>query len=151
MTLSASTPDVTENVVYVWYLNGEARETGAVHTVGSDLPLGTYRLDVTAFSTDGKEAGSATHTFSVVDSSEVTPAEVTLAWDPNSEADLSGYRIHYGTSSGSYTSVRDVGNELTCTVTGLTAGETYYFAATAYNTSGLESGYSNEVVYTVPF
>jgi hypothetical protein len=151
MTLSASTPDVTDNVVYVWYLNGEARETGAVHTVGSDLPLGTYRLDVTAFSTDGKEAGSATHTFSVVDSSEVTPAEVTLAWDPNSEADLSGYRIHYGTSSGSYTSVRDVGNELTCTVTGLTAGETYYFAATAYNTSGLESDYSNEVVYTVPF
>jgi hypothetical protein len=29
-------------------------------------------------------------------------------------------------------------------VTGLLAGQTYYFAVTAYNTSGAESGYSNE-------
>ena len=104
MALHASTPGVTDNVVYVWYLNGEAIETGAAYTVGSDLSLGTYRLDVTAFSADGSEAGNATHTFSVIDPDEEPPppppAEVTLAWDPNSEIDLSGYRIHYGTSSG---------------------------------------------------
>jgi hypothetical protein len=146
MTLSASTPEVTENVVYVWYLDGEARETGADYTVGSDLSLGTYRLDVTAFSPDGKKAGSATHTFSVADS-----RDVTLTWDPNAEADLKGYRVYYGTSSGNYTSVIDVGNQVTCTVTGLTPGETYYFAATAYNNIGLESDYSTELVYTVPF
>ncbi len=38
----------------------------------------------------------------------------------------------------------------TYTQTGLNIGVTYYFAATAYNTQGLESGFSNEVVYTVP-
>jgi hypothetical protein len=29
-------------------------------------------------------------------------------------------------------------------------GATYYFAATAFNTAGLESDYSNEISYTVP-
>jgi fibronectin type 3 domain-containing protein len=121
--------------------------------VGNGLAPGTYRLDVTAFSTDGKTAGSATHSFSVVDPPEEPPppAEVTLEWDPNSEANLSGYRIHYGTSGGNYTAVKDVGKQTTCTVTDLTPGVTYYFAATAFNTSGLESDYSNEVLYTVPF
>jgi hypothetical protein len=153
MTLSASASGLTDNVVYVWYLNGEAKETGAAFTVGSGLALGTYRLDVTAFSTDGNEAGSATHTFSVVEPPEEPPlpAEVNLQWDPNSETNIAGYRIHYGTASGNYIHHQDVGKQSTCTVTELIPGTTYYFAATAYNTSGLESDYSNEVMYTVPF
>jgi hypothetical protein len=71
-------------------------------------------------------------------------AIVTLAWDPNPETDLLGYRIHYGTSSGVYGTSIEVGLQTTYTVTGLPAGN-YYFAITAYNTSWLESGYSNEV------
>ena len=69
-----------------------------------------------------------------------------LAWDPNTESDLAGYRVHYGTASGSYTVHTDVHNVTTYTVTGLTAGQTYYFAATAYDASGNESGYSNPVI-----
>ena len=59
-------------------------------------------------------------------------------------------RIHYGTASGSYSVHTDVHNVTTHTVTGLTAGQTYYFAATAYDASGNESGYSNPVSYAVP-
>ena len=44
----------------------------------------------------------------------------------------------------------DVGNVTTYTVTGLADGATYYFAVTAYDSVGNESGYSNEVVYTTP-
>jgi chitinase len=77
-------------------------------------------------------------------------AQVTLAWDPNTEVDLGGYRIHYGTASGSYSVHTDVRNVTTYTVTGLVEGQTYYFAATAYDTSGTESGYSNQVRYSVP-
>lgn len=33
-------------------------------------------------------------------------------------------------------------------VTGLAPGNVYYFAVTAYNTSGAESGVSNEVIAT---
>jgi chitinase len=80
----------------------------------------------------------------------VFAAQVTLAWDPNSESDLAGYRIHYGTASGSYSVHIDVHNVTTYTVTGLTNGQTYYLAATAYDSAGNESGYSNQVNYTVP-
>ena len=69
---------------------------------------------------------------------------VTLAWDANTETDLAGYKVHYGTSSRTYTQVIDVGNVTTYTVTALATG-TYYFAVTAYNTSRAESDYSNEV------
>ena len=76
--------------------------------------------------------------------------QVTLAWDANTELDLAGYKVHYGTASGSYTTSVDVHNVTTYTVTGLTAGPTYYFAVTAYNASNNESGYSNQVSYSVP-
>jgi hypothetical protein len=35
-------------------------------------------------------------------------------------------------------------------ISGLTAGATYYFAAVAYDGSGNESGFSNEIIYAVP-
>ena len=72
-------------------------------------------------------------------------AEITLAWDQNSEPDIVGYRIYYGQESRSYTNVVDVGNYTSCVIADLEDGETYYFAATAYNTDGFESGYSNEI------
>ena len=82
--------------------------------------------------------------------SNAMAAQAILAWDPNTESDLAGYRIHHGTASGSYTVHTDVHNVTSYTVTGLTAGQTYYFAATAYDASGNESGYSNPVSYSVP-
>ena len=66
------------------------------------------------------------------------------------EPDLAGYKVHYGTASGSYTTSVDVHKVTTAIVTGLTAGQTYYFAATAYNAANNASGYSNQVSYTVP-
>ena len=68
--------------------------------------------------------------------------DIGLAW--NSSTGASGYKVHYGTSPGSYTSHKDVGNVTTTTLTGLGDCSNYYFAVTAYNAAG-ESGYSNEV------
>lgn len=79
----------------------------------------------------------------------------TLTWDPpttNADGtpltDLAGYKIYYGTSSGNYTKVIDVGDVTTYKVEGLNPG-TYYFTVTAYDISGNESGYSNEVSKTI--
>src|SRR5437899_8821706 len=72
-------------------------------------------------------------------------AQVTLAWDPNTETDLAGYKLYYSTSSGSYPSSVDVGNLTSYTLSGLLEGRIYYFAVTAYNLSLCESGFSNEV------
>jgi hypothetical protein len=73
---------------------------------------------------------------------------VSLAWDADSGTDIAGYRLYYGCASGIYTNNVDVGNVTTATVSGLANGLTYYFAATAYDTLGLESIYSPEVSYT---
>jgi hypothetical protein len=67
MTVTASVPPEVGNVVYVWYINGESKATGSSYTFGSDLPIGVYRLDVTAFTTDGIRAGSTTTTIQVVE------------------------------------------------------------------------------------
>lgn len=78
--------------------------------------------------------------------------QAILSWDPpttNADGttltDLAGYKIYYGTSTGNYSTVITVGNVTTYTVTGLTDNITYYFATTAYDTSGNESSFSNEV------
>jgi hypothetical protein len=68
-----------------------------------------------------------------------------LTWDANTEPDLSGYRIYFGTSSGEYgTEPIDVGNVTTYQVKGLNPAF-YYFTTRAYNTAGQESADSNEV------
>ena len=70
----------------------------------------------------------------------------TVAWDPVSDADLAGYRIYYGTSSGVYPNVVDVGKVTTHTFTNLTDCTLYYFAAKAYDTANnLSASYSNEI------
>jgi hypothetical protein len=76
-------------------------------------------------------------------------AETTLAWDPNIEQDVAGYKIYYGTSSKNYTHNIDVGNTTEYTVSNLQEGTTYYFVVTAYNYSSNESSYSAEVAYTL--
>lgn len=78
--------------------------------------------------------------------------DVTLSWDqPVSSNDtlITGHKVYYGTSSGNYTNGVDAGNVTTCNITGLTAGMTYYFAVTSYDSSGNESGFSNEISTTV--
>jgi hypothetical protein len=77
---------------------------------------------------------------------------VTLAWDPVSAGALAGYKVYYGTSSRSYFASIPIGTATTYTIPYglLLAGQTYYFAVTAYDNAGNESGYSNEVSKTFP-
>jgi hypothetical protein len=76
----------------------------------------------------------------------------TLSWDaPTTYVDgrplgdaLEGFKVYYGTSSRNYTHVVDIGKVTTYRVAGLSPA-TYCFAVTAYDRSGNESDYSNEV------
>jgi len=79
----------------------------------------------------------------------------TLRWraptqnvDGSPLTDLSGYRVHYGTGSRSYTDQRSLAATATQVDIELVEG-TYYFAMTALDAEGNESAYSNEVVRTV--
>ena len=74
--------------------------------------------------------------------------EATLSWNANSEPDLAGYKVYYGTSSGQYGTPIDVGNQTTHSLSGIPVGE-YFFAVSAYDTSGNQSGFSTEVSKTI--
>lgn len=74
---------------------------------------------------------------------------VTLGWDPNTEPDISGYRLKFGTASGSYSQTVNVGNVTSTTIANLNIGNTYFFTVTAVNTLGVESIPSTETSITV--
>ncbi len=81
-------------------------------------------------------------------SARVDAASLTLAWDPNPDPDLAGYKVCYGTQSGIHTVLIDVGNTTQYTFANLPDG-TYYFAVVAYNQEGALSLKSNEVGATL--
>ena len=77
-------------------------------------------------------------------------AEVTLGWTASASSTVAGYKLYYGTASGNYTYNVNVGNTTSYVLSGLSTGATYYFQATASTKAGSQSGYSNELSYTVP-
>ena len=85
------------------------------------------------------------------------PQSLTLTWTaPEDNADgtplldLSGYKIRYGTSSGSYSQVVTLNNAgLNRFVVDNLPSGTYYFTITAFNHAGTESQLSGEVSTTL--
>ena len=68
-----------------------------------------------------------------------------LTWSPVTSTNLAGYKVYMGTASGRYGTPLIVGNVSSYVLSNLTAGTTYYFVVTSYNSSGGESAPSNEV------
>jgi hypothetical protein len=88
---------------------------------------------------------------------QVQAVPVQLSWHaPTTNADgtplqdLAGYKVYYGQMSKKYRVSIDVGLFTSVALSGLTIGQTYFFAVTAYDTPGNESAFSAETVYTVP-
>lgn len=80
---------------------------------------------------------------------------VTLHWLPNTEGNVTGYRIYEATcadgSTCPYDRVGTAGASATSfTVTGLTNGQTRFFAVAAYNSQNRESDLSYDTVYDTP-
>ena len=75
-------------------------------------------------------------------------ASVAITWNANSESDLAGYLVLYGTAPGVYGTTVNVGNATSYTVSGLATGQ-YYFVVRAYSNVGLQSPPSVEVTATL--
>lgn len=76
--------------------------------------------------------------------------QAVLAWDPNLDANLAGYKLYYGTAPGVYDRSVDAGNHTNVTVTELVSGSVYFFVVTAYNNVGTEGDPSVEISYLAP-
>jgi hypothetical protein len=87
----------------------------------------------------------------MVSSTIVFAGQITLGWYKSIEPDVAGYKIYYGTASRNYTqSIKITSPDITTgIILNLLDGQTYYFAATAYNFGLIESDYSAEVSCTI--
>ncbi len=84
--------------------------------------------------------------------------ELLLSWDQNTDDELAGYYLYSGTSSRDYKETPIMlPKESLAVVNGRVSyqfplaaaeGVTYYFAVTAYDESGYETDFSNEVQYS---
>jgi hypothetical protein len=129
--------------------------TGALTGTPATKDAGAYSgIEIAA--TDG-EAVTALPTFAITVSNPVATSVVSVAWTPPTQnddgstlTDLSGYRIHYGTKTKSYTSAVTVNNAGVSRyeLESLPKGK-IYIAMTAVNASGAESEFSSEVSVTV--
>ncbi len=87
--------------------------------------------------------------FSVVCPPDAGAGQATLTWSAATSTGVKGYKVYYGTASGTYSKSVDAGNTTSCSVSNLTDGQTYYFVATTYDSAGDQSIYSNEVSKTI--
>jgi hypothetical protein len=76
-------------------------------------------------------------------------ALVRLSWAAGTDPDIVGYRVYYGTASGSYQQAKGAGINVGMVTThsissGLQRGQRYYFAVTAFDATGNESAFSGE-------
>jgi hypothetical protein len=115
---------------------------GSTSTGGATTAGGATTTDGTATTGGAATAGGTSTT------GAVAPKGIaTLSWDPPS-AGITGFKVHYGATSRSYSTTINTGMVSSFAVSDLPAG-TYYFVVTSYDSSGNESGYSNEVSKTI--
>jgi hypothetical protein len=128
--------------------------TGALYGTPSAADVGRYESIGIAVS-DGQS--SAELPAFAIDVTSVALGSVTLAWQPPTEntdgttlTDLAGYRIYYGVDPQNLGSVIELTNSsVTSYVVDNLTPDTWYFAASAFNSDGVESVLSSPAVHDI--
>ena len=81
-----------------------------------------------------------------------TPHSVTLTWTASTSPNVIGYNIYRGpASNGLFTRITSLlVADTTFTDNAVQSGQTYYYVATAVDSSGRESAYSNSAQAVIP-
>ncbi|MCX8173099.1 MAG: right-handed parallel beta-helix repeat-containing protein [Thermoplasmata archaeon] len=137
------------NGIFVANFTADSGSTGSTGKILANVSAGGYKPGSAEVSLT---ITSAAGTPSAPTNLAATPGDqkVTLTWQPPANdggSPVTDYKVYWGTISGSYTNSQNTGNQLTFTVTGLTNGQTYYFAVSAINAVG-EGAKSPEVSAT---
>lgn len=166
ITLSWSAPSDADLNGYNVYRDGTKINSSLVKTNSykdsSTTNGSTYTYKITSVDLAGNESGGITKTATSTVQVNTPPSALSnvkaedtgtgyslkVAWTANTEADLAGYKVYWGTTSGTYTNSLNVGNVTSYTIPGLTEGTRYYITVTAYDTDGNESAKSIEATGT---
>ncbi len=81
-------------------------------------------------------------------SCQLSAQSVTATWSPNTEDDLAGYILFYGTETQNYSQQIET-RDTSLRVDSLQLGQTYYFMVKAYDESGNISAPSDQVNITI--
>lgn len=128
--------------------------TGTMSGTPGTGDVGTYSNIVITVSDGTASASLPAFSVEVIQAAtgfaELSWTAPTTNTDGTALTDLVAYRIYYGTSAGSYSASAYIDNPglTTYTVENLSPA-TWYFVATAVNSSGVESQFSNEASKTV--
>lgn len=77
--------------------------------------------------------------------------QLKLAWSPGGSPNIVNYNLYYGVGTRAYTNKTSLNSTATNTTVTLPArGVAFFFAVTCNDSTGLESGFSNEITYTAP-
>jgi len=129
---------------------GVAVGTDSWQIASINLELGENKITITAEDTSGATVSRSI----MVNRESGQTGSVTLSWaaptahtDGSPLIDLTGYKIFYGRMPGVYDYQIDINSPgiLTYVVENLVSGD-WYFALTAYDSEGVESDRSNEVL-----
>ena len=128
--------------------------TGRLYGEPTLADIGDYSGIVISVSDSTNSASLPTFSIAVT---QTALGSVTLSWtaptqnsDGSALTDLAGYKIYYAKNSGSYDRSVVLDNPgITTYVVEQLSPATYYFAATAFNSTGVESSYSAEIARTV--
>jgi hypothetical protein len=128
--------------------------TGKLSGTPGTGTVGSY-ANITIKVSDG-QATVSLPAFSI-DVQQASMGSATLSWQPPTTrtdgtplTNLAGYRIRYGTALGSYNNVLTIPNGgITSAVVSDLPPATYYFVASAYDTTGAESNNSSAVSKTI--
>ena len=81
------------------------------------------------------------------------PGTARLSWEP-AAGDVASYRVYFGEAPGAYEQAPgagiEAGNATSYSVKDLVSGQAYYFAVASVDSTGRQSGLSDEVKHVVP-
>jgi len=124
----------------------KAGQSVALNVVFSPSASGAASAKVTLTS----NASNSQVTDSVSGTGVPTQQTVVLSWSPSTSS-VAGYNVYRGTSVGSYSKINSaIDPSETFSDSTVASGTTYYYAATAVNSSGQESSYSSPTKVTIP-
>lgn len=88
------------------------------------------------------------HNMLMAKNTDVSP--IHLSWQKNIEPDMLYYTVYRGRKTGEYSKMATISHpDTSIVVDSIVVNTTYFFVVTATDTAGNESGYSNEVEFTV--
>ena len=148
-TIFGSTPGFTNAAIQDFTLTSNSSVLGKASTSVIPKPISSYKQpSLFVERVSANDLGAFEY--------NVFAQTATISWDSNTEPDIAGYKIYYGTSPRTgidpkvcglcgYSNSVNVGNVLTYAFDSLTNGPIYYFSVAAYDTSNNESIFSSEV------